>query len=130
MTFTSQKYNTITKDNINEMVIKFYTKILNEDNDVAKVFVSKLGSNLEDKLWVEHIEILTNFWAMIALQDTTYNGNPMRAHFDLPLNKDMFGSWLMMFFELIDSLYEPAQGIVFKSRAENIAMNFMRNLNI
>jgi len=130
MTFTSQKYNTITKDNINEMVIKFYTKILNEDNDVAKVFVSKLGSNLEDKLWVEHIEILTNFWAMIALQDTTYNGNPMRAHFDLPLNKDMFGSWLMMFFELIDSLYEPAQGIVFKSRAENIAMNFMRNLGI
>ena len=130
MTFTTPKYNTITRENINEMVVKFYTKILNEDNDVAKVFVSKLGSNLQDELWKEHIEILTNFWAMIGLQDTTYNGNPMRAHFDLPLNKDMFGSWLMMFFEIIDSMYEPAQGIVFKSRAENIAMNFMRNLGI
>ena len=130
MQFKAQKYNTITKHNINEMVLKFYTKILNENNEVSKVFVSKLGDDLNNEHWKEHIEILTNFWAMIALQEENYHGNPMMAHFDLPLTRDMFGSWLVMFFETIDSLYEDNLGMVFKSRAQNIAGNFMRNLRL
>ena len=81
-------------------------------------------------LFRSHIKILTNFWAMIGLQDPEYQGNPLRAHFDLPLSRDKFGSWLVMFFEVIDTLYEPEVGVVFKSRAENIAMNFMRNLQL
>jgi hemoglobin len=132
MNFTTKtdKYNTITKENINEMVILFYTKILDTNNDVAKVFKDKLGENLDTPHWIEHIKILTNFWAMIALQDETYDGNPMMAHFDLPLKKDMFASWLIMFFEIIDAQYEQNVGIVFKQRAQNIAENFMRNLKL
>lgn len=124
------KYNTITKENINEMVISFYSKILKEDNEVAKVFKNKLGDNISDNQWKEHIEILTNFWSMIALQEENYHGNPMMAHFDLPLNRDMFSSWLVMFFEVIDAKYEEHLGIIFKQRAQNIAQNFMRNLKI
>jgi len=126
----SQKYNTITKENINEMVITFYTKILKEDGEVAQVFKGKLGDDINSETWQEHIVILTNFWAMIALQDTEYQGFPMRAHFDLPLSREKFGSWLVMFFETIDALYEPQLGIIFKTRAENIAGNFMRNLQL
>ena len=124
------KYRTINIENINEMVIAFYTKILKEDNAVTKVFVGKLGDDINNELWQEHIEILTNFWAMIALDDDTYKGNPLQAHFDLPLDREMFSTWLKMFFELVDSKYEDKVGIVFKSRAENIAMNFIRNLNL
>jgi len=127
---TKQKYKVITRENINEMVVSFYSKILKEDNDVAKVFISKLGDDLQSDTWKEHIDILTNFWAMIGLNEEGYHGNPMMAHFNLPLNKEMFGSWLVMFFEIIDSMYEENIGVVFKSRAENIAMNFMRNLGI
>ena len=130
MLFKQSKYNTITKENINEMVIAFYTKILKEDNDVAKVFISKLGDDLSNEHWTEHIEILTNFWSMIALQEENYHGNPMMAHFDLPLTRDMFGSWLVMFFEVIDSLYEDNLTIIFKQRAQNIAENFMRNMRL
>jgi hemoglobin len=128
--FTAQKYNTITKENINEMVVKFYTKILEQNNEVTKVFQDKLGPTLDTEHWVEHIEILTNFWAMIALEDEAYNGNPMRAHFDLPLTRDMFGDWLMMFFSVVDSMYEDRLGMIFKQRAQNIAGNFMRNLRL
>lgn len=128
-TITTQ-YNTITKENINEMVIAFYTKILKEDGEVAQVFRSKLGDKISNALWQEHITILTNFWAMIALEDTQYQGNPLRAHFDLPLSREKFSSWLMMFFEIIDTLYEPQLGMIFKTRAENIASNFMRNLQL
>ena len=130
MEFKAAKYNTITKENINEMVVTFYTKVLEQDNDVAKVFKTKLGDDLTNEHWVEHIQILTNFWAMIALQDQDYNGNPMRAHFDLPLKRDMFGEWLVMFFQVVDSLYEEKLGMVFKQRAQNIAGNFMRNLGL
>lgn len=130
MKFNTNKYNTIAKENINEMVIAFYTKILKEDNDVAKVFKSKLGDDLSNEHWNEHIEILTNFWSMIALQEENYHGNPMMAHFDLPLTRDMFGSWLVMFFEVIDSLYEDNLTIIFKQRAQNIAENFMRNMRL
>jgi len=126
----SKKHNTITKENINEMVITFYTKILKEDGEVAKVFRDKLGEDINSEEWQEHIKILTNFWAMIALQDPEYQGNPMRAHFDLPLSREKFGSWLVMFFEVIDAMYERDLGMIFKSRAENIASNFMRNLQL
>jgi len=126
----SKKHNTITKENINEMVITFYTKILKEDGEVAKVFRDKLGEDINSEEWQEHIHILTNFWSMIALQDPAYQGNPLRAHFDLPLSRDKFGDWLVMFFEVIDTLYEAEVGVIFKSRAENIAMNFMRNLQL
>jgi hemoglobin len=126
----SPKHNTINKENIHEMVVTFYTKIIKEDGEVAQVFRDKLGDDLNSDVWQEHITILTNFWSMIALQDTEYQGNPMRAHFDLPLSRDKFRAWLAMFFEVIDSLYEPKLGIMFKTRAENIASNFMRNLQL
>jgi hemoglobin len=126
----SQKHSTITKENINQMVITFYSKILKEDGEVAQVFRDKLGDDINSDEWQEHIVILTKFWSMIALQDTEYQGNPMRAHFDLPLSRDKFGAWLVMFFETIDALYEPQLGLIFKTRAENIASNFMRNLQL
>ena len=129
MTF-SKKHNTITKENINEMVKAFYSKILKEDGEVAQVFKSKLGDDINNEEWQEHIVILTKFWCMIGLQDTEYQGNPLRAHFDLPLSREKFGEWLVMFFQVIDTLYEPEQGMLFKTRAENIASNFMRNLQL
>ena len=130
MQTNEQKYNTITKENINVMVMKFYTRILNENTDVSKVFKSRLGEDINSSMWQEHTELLTNFWAMIALQDTHYQGNPMMAHLNMGLTKDMFPIWLKIFFETIDSLYDEEQGYIFKSRAENIAMNFIRNLRL
>jgi len=129
MTF-STKYNTINDENINEMVKAFYTKVLEEDNSVSKVFKDKLGDDINSELWQEHIETLTKFWAMIALQDDAYKGSPLAPHFALPLKKEMFGEWLMMFFVLIDSMYEEKQATLFKTRAEDIAKNFMRVLDL
>lgn len=126
----STKHSTINIENIKEMVIAFYTKILKEDNEVTKVFVDQFGDDLNGEHWQEHIEILTNFWAKMTLDDETYTGNPLQAHFDLPLSKEMFSTWLKMFFEVVDSMYVDRLAIVFKSRAENIAMNFIRNLNL
>ena len=130
MQFSKQKYTTITKENINEMVISFYAKILKENNDVSKVFISRLGDNLNSKIWIKHINLLTDFWSMVALGDNSYQGNPMMAHFDMGLTRDMFPMWLKMFFDTVDDTYIEPVGNVFKIRSENIASNFMRNLRL
>lgn len=124
------RFNTINKENINEMVVAFYTKILSEKNDVSQVFINRIGPDITSEKWQEHIHTLTNFWAMIGLGDDEYRGSPMAPHFDMGLSREMFVLWLKMFFELIDSLYEPKLAEVFKTRAEDIAGNFMRVLGV
>jgi truncated hemoglobin YjbI len=125
------KYNTITKENINEMVISFYATILNNtDNPVSKVFISRLGDDLNSPMWKKHTDLLTEFWSMIAQKDTTYEGNPMMAHFNMGLTADMFPMWIEMFYKTIDKFYIEPTGDIFKQRANNIAQNFMRNLGL
>jgi hemoglobin len=120
----------ITKENLNKMVIRFYAKIINDDT-VGPFFIEKLGDNLNNELWKPHIELLTNFWASIALGDQNYRGNPLAPHLQLEgLQRSTFEQWLNLFFETLDSIYEPHIAEQFKQRSTIIAGNFMRNLRI
>jgi hemoglobin len=124
------KFNTITKENINEMVFAFYAKFLSEINSVSNIFKEALGEDIKSEKWQTHIETLTKFWAMMTLNENEYKGSPLAPHFDLPLTKEMFHEWLGMFFELIDSMNEDETAIIFKTKAEDIAKNFMGVLSI
>ena len=124
-----QLHNEINKENINEMVIKFYTTILEDENDVAKMFKQHLGDTIDTPLWQEHLEILTNFWLKQYTGDESiYNGNPLQAHFGMPLNHAMFRIWLAHFCKTVDTIYSPVIAQFFKNKANNIADNFMRIL--
>jgi len=125
-----EKFSTINKENINIMVIEFYMGILFEDNDVTDIFKEKLGEDITTNLWQEHIETLTNFWAMMTLKENLYQGSPIKAHFDLGLSKEMFITWLEMFYETIDSMYEEHLSQLFKDKANTIASNFMKILKL
>ena len=122
--------NEITKENINTMVVKFYSVVL-KDETVGPFFIEKLGDNLGTFLWQEHIKLLTNFWASIALGDTEYRGNPFGPHTRLQgLKRETFDQWLILFFSVVDGIYTPEVSAQFKERATIIAGNFMRNLNL
>jgi hemoglobin len=122
--------NEVTKDNLNKMVVKFYATVL-KDEMVSPFFIEKLGDNLGTFLWKTHIEILTNFWASIAFGDTTYKGNPFAPHSRLiGLKRETFNQWLKLFFETVESIYEPEIAEIFKQRSTFMASNFMRNLRI
>jgi len=123
-------HNEITKENIKIMVVKFYSVVL-KDEEVGPFFIEKLGANLNTFLWQTHIELLTNFWASIALGDTTYRGNPFAPHSRLNgLKRETFDQWLVLFFGVLDTLYEPEVAMQFKERSTIIAGNFMRNLRL
>ena len=122
--------NEITKENLHTMVVKFYTVVL-KDETVGPFFIEKLGDNLGTFLWETHIELLTNFWASIAMGDTTYRGNPFAPHTRLQgLKRETFDQWLILFFGVVDSIYTPEVASQFKERSTIIAGNFMRNLNL
>ena len=112
------------------MVVKFYTVVL-KDETVGPFFIEKLGDNLGTFLWETHIELLTNFWASIALGDTAYRGNPFAPHTRLQgLKRETFDQWLILFFGVVDKIYTPEVSSQFKERSTIIAGNFMRNLNL
>lgn len=120
----------VTKENLNKMVIRFYTKILNDDI-VGPFFIEKLGDDLNSSSWKPHIELLTNFWASIALGDPSYRGNPFAPHLQIEgLKRATFEQWLKLFFETLDTIYEAHIADMFKQRSTIIAGNFMRNLGL
>ena len=122
--------NKITKENLKTMVVKFYTIVL-KDETVGPFFIENLGDNLGTFLWETHIELLTNFWASIALGDTAYRGNPFAPHTRLQgLKRETFDQWLILFFGVVDKVYAPEVASQFKERSTIIAGNFMRNLNL
>ena len=122
--------NEVTKENLNKMVILFYTKIL-QDEIVGPFFIEKLGDDLKNEKWVPHIELLTNFWASIALGDPTYRGNPFAPHLDIAdISTVAFRRWLELFAQTLDTIYEPQIAEQFKQRSTVIAGNFMRNLGL
>jgi len=112
------------------MVINFYTKVL-KDELVGPFFINELGENLADEVWGEHLDILTNFWASIYLNDHAYRGSPFAPHMKLQgLKRETFERWLQLFFETLDSIYEPHIAEQLKNRSTLIAGNFMRNLGL
>ena len=118
----------VTRENLNKMVVIFYTKIL-QDELVGPFFIEKLGDDLKSEQWDTHIKLLTDFWASIALGDPTYRGNPFAPHASLEnLSREAFSRWLELFSETLDIVYTSQIADQFKQRSTVIAGNFMRNL--
>jgi len=120
----------INRKNIEKLVLKFYVKVL-KDDVVGPFFIAKLGDDMSNDHWKPHLELLINFWSSMTLGDGSYNGNPFAPHTQLgELNREVFEQWLVLFFQVLDNIYEPEMANVFKERSMAIAGNFMRNLGI
>ena len=123
--------NEVTKENINNLVIKFYTKVLKDDL-IGPIFIDVLGKDLQSDTWKAHIQLLTDFWAAVSLGDFTYTGSPFTPHVKLrdKLSIEAFERWLKLFFETLNTIYPPKIAEAFLAKSKNIAGNFIRNLDI
>jgi len=120
----------ITKENIEIMVMNFYRKVLKDDT-VGPFFIAKLGDDMKNEHWKPHLTLLVDFWASIALGDTSYRGNPFAPHRYLgELKRETFEQWLVLFHATLDEVYAPEAGDIFRERSTIIAGNFMRNLGL
>jgi len=122
--------NEITRENIEEMVMNFYRRVL-KDDVVGPFFIAKLGDDMNSEYWQPHLKLLVDFWASIALGDPSYRGNPFAPHMSLgELKRETFEQWLTLFYATLDEVYEPQIANQFKERSSIIAGNFMRNLGL
>ena len=122
--------NEITKENINKLVVTFYTKVL-KDEKISPFFIEKLGADMKSEIWQKHIKLLTDFWFTISFGYGEYKGSPFAPHMQISgLDRESFETWIKLFFESLDKIYVEDIAIKFKERASIIAGNFMRNLSI
>ena len=122
--------NEITKENINQLVVTFYTKVLKNEK-ISPFFIEKLGSDMKSEIWQKHIKILTDFWYTISFGHGDYNGSPFSLHMQISwLDRESFETWIKLFCETLDKLHTENIAAKFKERASIIASNFMRNLRI
>lgn len=119
----------ITKENIETMVMNFYSRIL-KDDIVGPFFIEEFGEDMDNKYWKPHLKKLVDFWASIVLGDSTYKRDPFKPHILMDLERETFEQWLKLFFETLDEIYEPEMADIFKERSTTIAGNFMRNLGL
>lgn len=122
--------NQITRENIETMVMGFYSRVLKDDL-VGPYFIHELGDDMDNRYWKPHLKLLINFWASIVLGDSSYSRNPLGPHTLMDdLSPEVFERWLKLFFEILDEIYEPQIADIFKERSRIIAGDFMRNLGL
>lgn len=118
----------ITKDNIKEFVILFYTKIL-DDQQIGHFFIDILGDDINNNQWQEHIDILIDFWASMLLQDNNYTGSPFAPHAKMKLQKADFDHWQILLDETLNEIYEIHTSKPFKEIGQIMSKNFLAKLD-
>ena len=67
-----------------------------------------------------------NFWENVLFYTGNYEGNPMNIHQHLnrvvPLSKQHFERWVLLFNETVDELFEGNKAFFVKQRAISIAV--------
>lgn len=113
--------NCITEAQIANLVDRFYAKV-REDDEIGPLF------NQEVQNWDAHLALLKDFWSTVLLATGRYKGNPLVAHFRLPLEERYFGRWLALFTETAREVMSPSHAAIVSQKAHLIAINIKRVL--
>jgi hemoglobin len=105
----------------------FYTKAM-QDEVLAPYFIHELGDDMESEEWVEHIDLLADFWLAKILGEKTYKGNFIGAHIKLPqLSPESFTNWLFLFSQSADEVYCAELANVLKKKATEFSHQFLNS---
>ncbi len=105
-------------DDIKVLVDSFYTKV-REDVKLKDIFNNKI----QDR-WPQHLEKMYRFWQTVLLEEHTYYGSPFLPHAKLPVDASHFESWLKLFYETVDSLFEGEKATRAKWQGQRMAEMF------
>lgn len=120
-----QRHTSINRHNLRVLMSLFYKKVL-EDETLSPYFVGELGEDLEDEEWVEHIELLADFWLNKILDEDTYFGNFIGAHAKMPhIKTETYDCWLTLFSLTADEVYTPDIAAVFKQKGLQFTQQFL-----
>ncbi|MGI0438917.1 group III truncated hemoglobin [Helicobacter himalayensis] len=94
----------ITHDSIAKLMDIFYEKV-RKDANLAPIFNAKIGES--DSKWQHHKKHIGNFWKQMLLGESTFNGQPLKKHLELPpFPRERFDDWLALFEESLHQVYD------------------------
>jgi hemoglobin len=110
------KYKTITRENIKEMVERFYGAVRRDDM-LSPVFTKALGND-----WTVHLEKLAEFWSTLLLGTRSFQGNVYGTHMALEgIEPEHFRRWLGLFEQTVGKMFEELPADQFRTMARRIA---------
>lgn len=102
----------------------FYEKAI-EDQEIGPFFINELGDDITSEEWIDHIELLSDFWLAKLLGEDTYYGNFIGAHVKMPhIRKESFIRWLELFSVTADEVYVPEIAELFKKKGVQFSKQF------
>lgn len=117
------KYNEINMDGINALMEVFYEKIRIDENGLGDIFNTKIGT--DEISWDKHKAKIASFWQGMLLGEGDYNGQPMKAHLELPpFKRELFSIWLGLFEESLNIVFEKEVAESILDKARGIAQRF------
>lgn len=90
----------LSLDDIKILVDTFYDKI-RKNELLGPIF----NERIQDR-WPEHLEKMYTFWQTVLLKEHTYFGSPFVPHAQLPVDNIHFNTWVGLFNETVDDLFE------------------------
>lgn len=124
------RYDEVDNDNVREMVLAFYARVL-EDDILGPIFTRVLGPNINEGKWHEHLYRLEEFWMLLMCGIPGYRGDPTPAHaFIGGLTPESFERWLALFNEVVNELYAENVSEQFYKKALIVANQLRENLGV
>lgn len=111
----------ITEAEISHLVDSFYAKV-RADDEIGPLF------NQQVENWDAHLALLKDFWSTVLLASGRYKGNPLVAHFRLPIEERFFGRWLALFTQTANEVLSARHAAIVAHKAHMIAGNMKRVL--
>ncbi len=117
------KYSEINMDGISALMEIFYEKIRADKSGLGEIFNARIGT--DEPSWDKHKAKIASFWQGMLLGTGDYNGQPMKAHLELPpFKRELFGAWLGLFEESLNIVFEPQIAEDILNKARGIAQRF------
>jgi len=108
----------------------FYSKAL-EDKVLGPFFVHELGDDMKSEEWVDHIDLLADFWLTELNGDDSYYGNFIGAYIKVShITEESFVVWLKLFSQAVNEVYTQDIAKQFKERGILLAEEFQQVLKI
>ena len=107
------------KNDIALLVNTFYTKVL--ANEKLAPFFKHLDFD-------KHLPKMIHFWSFILIDEPGYTTNITEKHANMKLTPELFDTWIALFSETVDSLFEGEKAEMAKQRASLLSWTMKSKL--
>jgi hemoglobin len=104
-----------SRQDIEKLIDEFYSRLL-KIKEIKPVFE---GLDFE-----KHVPNIVSFWCFVLLDHEGYKTNVFEKHMPLPIKPHMFETWLKVFTETVDALFQGEKAELAKQRATVLTYTF------